>query len=345
MKKELSEKFKYWGFIMTCGMILYHSPLIETLASRGPIDHLAKITIDSIFMTSVNLLMSYFFAVTGFLLFRNFSMKGFPAKIKKRVFSLLVPFVLWQLIFWAINAVTGFGPITTFTEFLKRTFLLEKWPVDAALWYVYAIFILALLSPLVFVIIRKKTLGWGFIIFVALLAQVRYKIDIPAFKAVIQYGYIENIVHFSPAYFAGAFFGYHYKDSSADCLSRLVPTLMIAFLLSNMIEGFFSDISFKLLPIAIIYLLPPIHVLENRKIYKLSFLMYALHQPFIWITSPALIDFYTNHIYQLIPSAAIASITIRIVLLAMVTGLAALIHLVFSRLSPRFLAMLSGGRA
>jgi len=344
MRADFSQKFKYLGFIMTCGMIFFHSPIIETVPMLGPVDFFVKISIDSVIRTSVNLIMSYFFAVTGFLFFRNFTMKEYPAKIKNRVFSLLIPFVLWQIIFAVIDTVFKLQPVT-FTEFLRRTFLLEVWPVDAALWYVYGVFLLALLSPLVFLIIKRKTLGWVLIIVIMLLTEARDKIDIPAFKAVLHYGYVENIVYFFPAYFTGAFYGYHFKNASSDCLFYLVPALLIAFLFNNMIDNLFFNISLMVLPVALIFLLPPIRFLENRKVYRLSFLMYALHQPLIWKLSPFVLDFYTNYISKILTSAALASVLTRLILLGIDMGIAALIYFVFSRLSPRFLAMLSGGRA
>lgn len=329
---------------MTCGMVFFHSPIIDTVPSLGSADFFVKICIDGAIRNSVDLIMSYFFTVTGFLLFRNFNMSEFPAKIKNRVFSLLIPFILWQAILALVDTVFKYNTIT-FTEFLEKTFLMQRWPLNSAMWYVYAIFLLALLSPLVYLIIKKKVLGWGLIIIIMLLTEARGKIDIPIVKAILSYGYVENIVLFFPAYFAGAFYGYHFRDASSDCLFYLIPTLLIAFLLNDMIDGLFFNISLKLLPIAMIYLLPPIHFLENRKIYRLSFLMYALHQPLIWKTSQFVLDLYTAYISKIIPFAAVASILTRLIILGIDIGLAALIYFVFSKLSPRFLALLSGGRA
>jgi len=343
MKTEFSEKFKYLGFIMTCAMVFYHCPVIESLPSVGSLDHFAKVSIDTVVRSSVNLIMAYFFAVTGFLLFQNFRMKDYPTKIKRRVFSLLIPFVLWQGIFAVIDTVFKFAPIT-FTEFLEKTFLLQRWPVDAALWYVYAIFLLALLSPVVLFIIKNKNIGWVLILFVLVFSSVRSKIDFPVFKAILHYGYIENILVFLPAYLAGAFYGYHYKDASCDCLHYLLSALLLAALTEGLINGFILNTALIMLPIAIIYLLPPIPFLRNRKIYKLSFLMYALHQPLIWKIQAPVIDLYSNSIHRLIPFATAASVLTRLIFLAIVIGIAALIHFVFSKLSPRFLAMLTGGR-
>lgn len=344
MKAEFSQKFKYLGFFMTCGMVFFHCPIIDSIAALGPLDFYGKVAFDSMVRNSVDLLMSYFFAVTGFLFFRDFSMKQYPVKIKNRIFSLLIPFVLWQAIFAVFDTVFKYEAIS-FAEFLRRTFLLEIWPVDAALWYVYGVFLLALLSPVVYLIIKRKNLAWCIIIAIMLLSTARDKIDIPAFKAVLHYGYVENIVHFFPAYFAGAFYGYHYKDGEASCLIYLVLAVLVSFLLTGMIDNLFFVISLKMLPIALIYLLPPIRLLENRKVYKLSFIMYALHQPLIWKLSPFVLDFYTNYVFRIIPSASVAAVLSRLIFLGIDIGLAALIYSLFSKLSPRFLAMLTGGRS
>ena len=344
MKTELSEKFRYLGFIMTCAMVLYHCPIVENLPAVGALDHFAKVSIDTVIRGSVNLIMAYFFSVTGFLLFRNFRMKDYPEKIKKRVFSLLIPYILWQLIFAVIDTVFKFEPVG-FAEFLQRSFLLQRWPVDAALWYVYAVFLLALLSPVVLLIIRKKSIGWIAILLVLAISSARLKIEIPVFKTILHYGYVENILVFLPAYLMGAFYGYHFKDASSGCLSYLLSALLLAVLTEGIIEGFALNTAVLIVPLALIYLLPPVPFLENRKIYRLSFLMYALHQPLMWKLQAPVFNLYSGTIYKLIPFATAASIITRLVFLAVVIGLAALIHFIFSKLSPRFLAMLSGGRA
>lgn len=329
---------------MTCSVLFYHCPLLEGIQPMGSVDLVATTFIESIIKTLPCLLMSYFFMTTGFLFFRDFSMANYLSKIKSRCFSLLIPFVLWQALLAIFDTVFKYNQITL-AEFLKSTFSLQRWPLISPLWYVYGIFLVTLFSPLVYLIIKRKNLGWGIIIVLIFAVEVRDKIDIPLIKSILDYGYVQNMVYYMPAYFVGAFYGYHFRDSSPKCLSYVVILLLLSFLFNNNAEGLFFNVSSKMLPLAILYLLPPVKFLENRKVYRLSFLIYALHQPFMWKTAELVHGFYTRCIYSLIPSLALVSVLMRLIYLALVIGLAALLRMLLLKLSPRFLALLTGGRA
>ena len=40
--------------------------------------------------------MCWFFSISGFLLFRNLTLKNYAEKLKKRAVSLLVPYFIWE---------------------------------------------------------------------------------------------------------------------------------------------------------------------------------------------------------------------------------------------------------
>ncbi|MDY5934423.1 MAG: hypothetical protein SPJ31_03895, partial [Oscillospiraceae bacterium] len=88
------------------------------------------------------------------------------------------------------------------------------------------------------------------------------------------------------------------------------------------------------------YFMPVADVLKDRKIYCLSFLIYAVHKPLLYVKKllmPVLSD--------IIPYAFLANIMLRIVFLAIVIAAAALIHFVLRKLSPKLLKAVTGGRA
>lgn len=344
MKAEFSGKIKYFGFIMTCGMVLYHCPVIDSIPAVSSLDLSLKTLTDSVFRSSVNLIMCYFFAVTGFLLFQDFSLKKYPSKIKRRVFSLLIPYVLWQVIAALIEILTTECEMTL-VDFLNRTFLLYAWPVDAPLWYVYAVFLLALVSPLLLLLLKRKNISWAILFVVFFLCSQLSRLTIPSLQKIFFHGYVANIIVYLPAYLAGAFYGYHHKDASPGCLSYILLAQLPAFLLNERFDGFFSYVTMALLPLALLYIIPPVRILENRKIYRLSFLMYALHRPLYELFWPELLSLYTHSLGRIITSAAVASVLTRFFALAGITGLCALLYFILSRLAPRLLALLTGGRA
>lgn len=344
MKAEISEKIKYLGFIMTCGMVLYHCPVIDSIPAVNSLDFSLKTMSDSVFRSSVSLIMCYFFAVTGYLLFRDYSLKKYPAKLRRRIFSLFIPYVLWQIIAALIEILTTECEMTL-ADFLNRTFLLYAWPVDAPLWYVYAVFILALLSPAILLLLKRKNLSWAILFIVFFLCSQLDKLTVPALQKLFFHGYVSNIVLYLPAYLAGAFYGYHYKDASPACLSYILLAQLPAFLLNERFDGFFAYVTIALLPLALLYILPPVRFLENRKIYRLSFLMYALHRPLYELFWSDLLRVYIRSVGRLCASAAVAAVLTRLIALVGITALCALLYLILSKLAPRVLALLTGGRA
>ena len=143
VNETISRRITNLGFIMTCLIITYH---VGTPSNPlNALDDKWNTYIGNIFNSLASLAISYFFTVTAFLLFNNLSMKNFKQKLQKRMYSLLVPYILWQVII-VIKQIFQ-GKVWNIKAFIKYTFLFEAWPADGALWYVYAVFLLMLISP------------------------------------------------------------------------------------------------------------------------------------------------------------------------------------------------------
>lgn len=350
MTKEISGKIRYIGFIMTCFVVVHHCPELEDIFALNSIDYTIKHCFDVLFNSFASVAMSWFFAITGFLLFVDFSMEKYPTKIKKRISTLFVPYLLWQLIFLILEFVDT-QQLISLGELLRRIFLFVRWPVCGPLWYVYTIFLLALLSPPLYYIVRNKKIGWTAILAIIILLRLLGRIDDPTVQKVVNHGYVPNIINLLPAYLAGAFYGFHYKAGKADCLHHLLSGLIIAFVLEGWLTGFFAELCVRFMPIAILYLLPPVNVPErirNRKfmqVYKLSFLVYALHIRWVAKLHAPVMDIYMRSIGRLTMSTALGTVLMNIIYLSVCIAGAALIHWALSKKAPRLLALLTGGRS
>ena len=114
----------------------------------------------------------FFFTVSGYFLSRHFDEKGWwRREVGKRFFTLAVPYLLWSALFFAFAKI-GFAVLnapengfffalghsaTNFKHILGLDFLGP--PFLTPLWYVRALFILILFSPLVAAATRRR-LGW-----------------------------------------------------------------------------------------------------------------------------------------------------------------------------------------
>lgn len=81
---------------MTCVIAVYHCG-----SPKNPIngfDMKWNTFIGQAFDALALLAMSYFFTVTGFLFFRGLKLKNYFGKIKKRFYTLVLPYFIWQII-------------------------------------------------------------------------------------------------------------------------------------------------------------------------------------------------------------------------------------------------------
>lgn len=338
-EKILSEKIKTVGFIMTCFIVFYHCNIPKIFYTNNIFDNQINIFLFSFFEQMGIFAMSFFFAVTGFLLFNNLNKKNYYLKIKRRIFSLLIPYILWQVIFTIVKLILY--KKFSLLNFLYSTFCFVQWPIDGALWYVYAVFILAIFSPLLLLVFNNKFIGCVFILIVILLLYISKSTKIQLFYNIISYGYIPNILYYLPSYIIGCFYGRFYNElNKENYLIYIFLILFIIFLLDKNFEGILNETVIKIIPIAILFLLPTIPFFKDKKIYRLNFLIYAIHQPFILVITQYINIFYR---FKVIP-ISIMNISIRVMILAFIILIADIIYFTLNKLHPRILKLLTGGR-
>lgn len=342
LRKDISTKIKAFGFFMSCGIVCFHCAGFDASHANGPLDARINMLLEYYFGLMRFFPMCYFFAVTGYLLFSNYTTSAYPIKMKRRVFSLLIPYLLWQCIFTGIDVLQK-QYVFSLQDFLIRTFGLVRWPQDGALWYVYAVFLLALTSPLLLLLFRNRYVGGGAIILLIIAIQAKDRVTNPYVTAIFNYGYIEDILNYLPCYLVGCYCGKFMEENTLnETITYLLSVIFATFLLDTMSPGFFADTTLKLLPLLALFVFPVIPAFQNKQIYNLSFLIYAIHQPLLNDTWKYL---HTGMFMEIPMPASIRGILVRAVSLAVIIVLASLIHFVLKRFSPKLLKTLTGGRS
>lgn len=339
--RDISAKIKTLGFFMTCAMVCYHCAGFDDVYAIGPLDASINSLIEYFFYQMGFVVMSHFFTVTGYLLFKDFKITDYPAKIKRRIFSLLIPYILWQCIIAVIDIMQK-QYVFSLADFLRRTFCLEMWPLDGALWYVYAIFLLALASPILLFLFRNKYSGWLVTLMLIIALQGKSKITNPYVCAILSHGYVGNILYYLPCYLIGCYCGrFSEENTKSEALTCILSAVFTAFVFNGVFPGFFNQITMGLMPLMGLYVLPVVPALQNKKIYDLSFLIYAIHQPLIKDTS----HIFRSGFFMEIPiPVSIRSVLVRVNVLVLDIGIAFLIHAVMKRFSPKLLGAITGGR-
>ena len=254
--------------------------------------------------------------------------------------SLLIPYLIWQAL--VLIKDLCIGRRYEILDVLLRTFGLELWPLNGPLWYVYVVFLLALLlSPVLLLMFSSKRSAWISTFAMLILIRFLKQTSIEPVRIVVSYGLFSRILTYLPAYMIGAYYGRFYeKNRMPESMVYSLAVVLFAYLLDFKISGFFTDMVVMTLPMVLIFIFPSIPKLENRKIYDYTFLIYALHHPFIvdlkgfideglaWIPIPVTILNIFEHMLILAASVLLAA------------GLSKLLE----KLSPKILAVLTGGR-
>ena len=148
MTKTLSNKIRWGSFVATYMVILRHSSNILAFFGKDSTPPSFLLEIEKFVCVATDIAVPYFFLISGYFFFKgNYYKKGeYTNMIKKKSNSLLLPFVLWNVVglFWLLAyrpELVGGTPI----EWL-RNLAISQW--YGALWYVRDLMIMMLFVPL-----------------------------------------------------------------------------------------------------------------------------------------------------------------------------------------------------
>ena len=147
-----------------------------------------------------------FFFVSSLLFFKGCTFDDLERKYKSRIHSLLVPYILWNIIFVAIFFVLAHVPVFASKMHLGSILnspkeiimaILNSYHTD--LWFVKDLMFYSLLAPVFLILFRNKRLSFFFLILllaIAVLLEPEYK----------------SMLRWAPIYQMGAMCGYYWND-------------------------------------------------------------------------------------------------------------------------------------
>ena len=340
MDKRISSNIKIFSFVVSCFMVLFHAGMYDNSNAVNQFDRELSELINYDYKLLAFFGLSFFFSVTGFLLFYGLNYRNYLKKIERRVHSLLIPYLIWQAL--VLIKDLCIGRRYEILDVLLRTFGLELWPLNGPLWYVYVVFLLALLlSPVLLLMFSSKRSAWISTFAMLILIRFLKQTSIEPVRIVVSYGLFSRILTYLPAYMIGAYYGRFYeKNRMPESMVYSLAVVLFAYLLDFKISGFFTDMVVMTLPMVLIFIFPSIPKLENRKIYGYTFLIYALHHPFI----VDLKGFIDEGLAWIPIPVTILNIFEHLLILAVSVLLAAGLSKLLEKLSPKILAVLTGGR-
>ncbi len=249
-----------------------------------------------------------FMIISGVLFYRNYSYEKTISKWKSRIYSLVIPYFIWNCIWLVFELICSYTPISNYyvgrekivlnIETIWKSCLLGE--ANPPFWFIYDLIVFVLICPLIYTVIRHRV-GGVIAIFV-----VYIWISVDGEWAARLFRYSDVILY----YLIGSYIGVHFFDkfkkravvkySSLYWIGIAICTWLIY---KDLI--FIEGINIK--PIVLIMfalmLWRVFDVFENKTYYifeQESFLVYAMH-----INISAVI---TKILYFLLPKITIFSI-------------------------------------
>lgn len=235
-----SKKVTLLNVVATFLVVLLHS---ETPLRFGqPFDLQSYPFIYSVFCLA-QVAVPLFFFISAILFYRNCDWKDIPKKLYKRIFSLLIPFLLWNLIFCVIYylaAVIPFlaarvNPIVPLDT--AKDWLLAIWRTDLTpLWFVKYLIIYCLASPIILLVVKNKWVGLSAIVGLMIACVL------------LKWSYFD-LPYWLPIYLSGAWAGRHlYGNGQNEMMPVMKTSTSFAILSLIVFTAFVVLITFDRIP-------------------------------------------------------------------------------------------------
>ena len=282
------KKKEFISFLLSVLVLFIHS-------------HFAKDIVNNSLISVINCKVSYFFSdsitrfavpmffmMSGISFFNNYDNKKYLTKIKTRIFTLVIPYLLWNTIWMIWEIFTSYSFIANFSansapypltliSILKGIFFYN---CNAPFWFVLDLIIFSFAAPIVFLIIKNRYFGIISVIFISIVSLFGIYLPIGLFY------YPMSIVF----YLMGGIIGYHFFDFASKKSSKLIQIASLIFLWGYILAKNIAPQEIHInnyLTQTVVYTLAAfslwniadmfIERIKPRAIYRRSFAIYAMH--------------------------------------------------------------------
>lgn len=167
-----------------------------------------------------------FFAISGFLFYRNFDLSQLKRKWHSRVFSLVIPYLIWNAVYMLYMYVVCRLPFVDTEAFpldalhLAKGIFLHEY--NGPFWYMFQLILLTALCPVLYALMKRKATA---LLFMAAMFAL-FALDIKDLW-ILQ---TRAVVYYS----LGMFFALH-APQRIVAQERIHPAAVAAFLLSQLL--------------------------------------------------------------------------------------------------------------
>ncbi len=272
---EYRNKITYLSFIMALLIIVRHSVGLDIYQ-----EHITGGLYYIEFFTShfTDVIVPVFFAISGYLFFQNFDYTKLKGKWYTRSRSLLVPFIIWNLIgfmfTWTLyqipqirNSINKPLPDYDVVTWFIDVFIKTQYNIT---WFIRNLIVYVIVTPLFYIVLKSKWSG-AFLLTAAI---------------VTSYIISNDYITYSSPWLLGAYVGIHFKDYCKKCYDKRLLTVCACLLLCSFIIECMSGCSctediilLRLIQIPLIWISADILAINKEPSWwmRISFFIYCSH--------------------------------------------------------------------
>ncbi len=288
MNKNVSNKITAFNFFFTICILIYHSNSLNGYnIVFNDINDENSLNLFLSFSNHLGFIaMSSFLIISAFLFYYNISnSKQAIQKMKRRLQTLLIPYLFWSIVVIIFNTIMNHRvPFSSLKSFINIMFFA---PINGSLWYMFALLILMLPSPLIVNLKNRKKLS-TLCLLISFFLLLKYQVPTIISE---NWWWYKDMVYYLPAYLIGIWLALNFSDKiinehynkkicsfvSGFVLICIILLLIFAFKTIKLYAYYIYALEFIM-----IWLLLPCELFnDNFSIYKSSFVIYVIHQPIL----------------------------------------------------------------
>ena len=289
----------------------------------------------------VRLDIPFFMMISGYLFFRNMSWEALPGKWKRRIHSLLIPYLLWNVLYYIAEILGSYAPGLNgllgkyylkpdFLGFIRAAVFFESNP---GFWFMFQLILLVILAPVLWFFLKRKWTAVLFALFLGILWW--FWPPVPVLNT-------DDLIY----YYAGAFWAVHGKSIAENGWSRRRAlagagiVLLGAAIYQIHLTTFLPQplvLYLMILPWGIWLLIDERRIPEPKRYMKETFFIYATHFYVVRLLGKVLSIPFRG--------SAIAGLLLYLVMPVPVVFICHTAARILGKISPGVLRVLNGGRS
>lgn len=315
-ERQFRNKITWYTFIFSILVIWVHSYNSELFLGKTPS---AKLVYDlEHFMggTIAQIAVPGFFMLSSYLFFRNFTWDVLLQKWKSRFLSVAVPFVLWNILYYAgyllasripvMTDVVGRGSVPFSPAIFMKAVL--GYTYNPVFWYLFQLILLIIAAPVIYGILKNKWIGVSALLILLFVIARGGSIPVLNLDALFYYSAAAYCALHQKRWVEGP-----YTRNTLLAAGILFTAAVVFGIRQNLFHSIFDTVMFRFLaPVSLWMFVDPFRLPEVKKWMTYNFFLYATHFAVVRFVNKAGSMVFPSHtavpliLYLLMPVIAVA---------------------------------------